>query len=276
MKVKQPTAEAETGRGAAAARSKPVESPRAVLRIVNILDRVADNPTGCTLSFLSQATGAPKSSLLNLLRGLVAGGYLDVVGGAYVLGAESYRLAVTIAASSRLPELSRVVVRRLSERTGETALISVLTSDHQMTYIDKFESSNTIRAHVSIGERRPAYSSAGGRAVLAFLPPEQIEAFFATVKIERVTPATETRRARLKEMLATVRAQGYAVTVGEAEVGLTGVAAPIFDNLGAPVGSLILSGPSERMDPHLTEWPKLVLDAAADLSHLRGYRKPIA
>lgn len=257
---------------AVATGAKAAESPRAVLRIVNILDCAAENPNGCTLSYLSQATGAPKSSLLNLLRGLVSGGYLNVVNGAYVLGPESYRLGVLITTSSRLPEISRAVLQRLSERTRETALMGVLTSDNQITYVDKIESSSTIRAHVSIGERRPIYSSAGGRAILAFLPPERIEAYFNAVKLERVTSVTETRRARLKEILAAVREQGFAITVGEAEAGLSGVAAPILDHRGSPAGCVILSGPSERMEPHLQEWTQLVLGAGAELSRLRGYR----
>jgi IclR family acetate operon transcriptional repressor len=271
MKVKHAAAVAG-GEASPEVNSKAADSPRAVLRIVNILDCVAHNPAGCTLSYLSQETGAPKSSLLNLLRGLVGGGYLNVVGGAYVLGPESYRLGVAITTSSRLPEVNRAALQRLSERTRETVLMGVLTSDNQVTYVDKIESSSTIRAHVSIGERRPIYSSAGGRAILAYLPPERIESYFNAVRLEKVTAVTETSRPRLREILAQVRRQGYAVTVGEAETGLTGVAAPIFDHLSGVVGCVILSGPSERMEPHLQEWTQMLLAASAELSRLRGYR----
>ena len=248
------------------------DSPRAVLRIVKILDCVADVPDGCTLAFLTQHTGAPKSSLLNLLRGLVGAGYLALRGGSYVLGPESYALAMKIGGSIRLPELTHATLQRLSDQTHETALMGVPASHDQITYVDKVEPNRTIRAHVSLGERRPLYSSAGGRAILAFLPPEKLDAYLKTVKLEPATPLTETVRSRLRDILTQVRQEGFAVTIGEAELGLGGVAAPIFDNQSQVVGCLILSGPSDRMEPHVANWAALVLAASRDLSRLRGYR----
>lgn len=251
------------------ASSRGAQSPRAVLRVVKLLECVADHPEGCTLAFLTQQTGAPKSSLLNLLRGLVGGGFLELVNGVYVLGPESYGLAVKIGASLRLPELTHASLQHLSDASNETALLGVPTSDRQIAYVDKVEPSRTIRATVVLGERRPLYSSAGGRAILAFLPAEKIDGYLKEVKLQKATSLTETRRSRILQILSEVRRDGFASTVGEAEIGLSGVAAPIFDGQGAVVASLILSGPSERFDPQA--WCEPVRRAAVELSRLRGF-----
>ena len=251
--------------------SPSADAPRAVLRIVNILSCIADTPSGATLSLLSREMDVPKSSLSNLLRGLVAAGYLTNYGGVYSLAGESYRLAASITRSSRLPEVLRAVIRGLWERTGETAIAGVLTPDDRVMYVDQIVSSHTIAAQVQIGEARPLYASASGRAMLAMLPPDRIKSYLNTIKLERLTDLTEIRRAKLKEILTQIRQQGYAFTDGESDVGLAGIAAPILNSSGAPVGSVVISGPSDRFRPNLAEWSILVREAGEALSHFRGY-----
>ena len=208
---------------------------------------------------------------LDLLRGLVGAGYLNLQAGAYVIGAETYALAVKVGASIRLPQLTHAILQRLSEQTHETALMGAPTNDDQITYVDKVEANRVIRAHVDLGERRALYSSAGGRAILAFLPPDKIAAYLAQTRLEPETPHTQTDRRRLLGILAEIRERGFAVTVGEAEAGLSGIAAPVFDNQAQVVGCLILSGPSDRLEPHLAPWAELVRAAARELSRLRGF-----
>jgi len=247
------------------------DAPRAVLRIVNILSCIADSPTGATLSLLSREMEAPKSSLSNLLRGLVSAGYLSNYGGVYSLAGESYRLAASITRSSRLPEVSRAVIRGLWERTGETALVGVLTPDDRVMFVDQVVSSHTIAAQMQIGDARPLYASASGRAMLAMLPPERIKAYLASAKLDKLTKDTEIRRSTLKELLAQIRRQGYAFTDNESDLGLSGIAAPILSSSGLPVGSVVVAGPSERLRPKLQEWSVLVREAGEALSHFRGY-----
>jgi IclR family acetate operon transcriptional repressor len=253
----------ESGNGA--------EAPRAVLRILNILNCVAETPTGCTLSLISREMDIPKSSLSNLLKGLVNGGYLTNNGGIYALGGESYGLASAIIRSDRLPEISRSVLRRLAVATGETAIVSVLTPDDRVMYVDQVVSNNIVNARVWIGETRPLYSSAGGRVILAFFPPEKLKSYLNEIRLEKATEFTEIRRPRLKAILADIRETRYAVTVDEADMGLAGIAAPILNSSGVAVGSVILGGPTERFQSGIDAWIPLVVDAGKELSRFRGY-----
>lgn len=274
MVVSEPAKPRSRGPRKTDASPEPANSPRAVARIVTVLTLVANNPSGCTLSFLAREMDVPKSSLFNILRGLVGGGYLTVTKGVHRLGPESYRLAASISRSNSLTDIARAVLQRLRDQTGETAIIGLLTPDLQVAYVDQALSQHSIRAQIFIGEHRPAFSSAGGRAILAFLPPERIDTYFDTIALTRTTPTTETRKAPLLKILAGVKKDGYAVTDGEAEQDLAGVAAPIFDQAGNAVASVIISGPSERLRGRLKDCADLVKKAGAELSRLKGYRPP--
>ena len=71
-------------------------APRSVTRVVQIFDDLCSRPTGASLATLSDSIGVPKSSLLNLLRGLLASNHLTFVNGLYQLGPEAYGMASAI------------------------------------------------------------------------------------------------------------------------------------------------------------------------------------
>lgn len=254
------------------ARKKPTTAPLSLLRILNMLDCVADSPDGCTLSDLSAATNAPKTSLISLLHGLVEGGYLIRSHRRYLLHDEAFRLAAKINGSRRLPDLNRAVLARLNEQTGEMIGVCVLTTDKQeIVVVESLEGRHTIRVSLPIGTRRPSYSSASGRALLAFLPKEELDDHLRRAKLERKTGATETALQSLPEILAAARETGVVVANEEVDDGMTCIAAPFFDNRGKAIGALTLSGPFSRVLPKVTIWSAMVRDAAKQLSDRRGY-----
>lgn len=74
-------------------------------------------------------------------------------------------------------DLVRDGMRRLADRSGETVLFAVGDADDGMlTYVDIIESRNSVRFAAAIGDRRPLYSTAGGRA-LAALPETVLRAY---------------------------------------------------------------------------------------------------
>src|SRR5690606_19186361 len=124
------------------------DSPRSVLRVLGILECVAQSPRGTTLTDLSNDLDAPKSSLLNLIRGLVSSGRLRVSKGVYTLGWESLVLSAQIQAAVGPSALTRLTLEGLRDKTDETVAICVPTADNMATYIDCVESTRRIRAHI--------------------------------------------------------------------------------------------------------------------------------
>lgn len=251
--------------------SNPSVAPRSVIRVVNILRSVAQAPNGLSLSALSQELDGPKSSILSLIRGLVDGGYIVNDGGSFVLGEESFRLAELILHGNSFSDVVRSVLFKLASKTGETAVLGVLSPDDRVVFIERVLSTKTLAAHVQIGESRALYASASGRAILAMLPPERIAKYLKRTDLKPRTEYTEVRPAKLDAILQDIRKRGYAVTDGESDIGLAGVAAPILDRAGLPIGSIVVSGPTERLRPKIQEWSVLVKEAANSLSGLSSY-----
>src|SRR3546814_16357197 len=92
------------------------------------------------------------------------------------------------------------------------------------------------------------YWGASGKAILAFLPDDEIEQI---LRREGASPASGEKppslRARMAE-LREVRARGYAISEGQKLPGARGVAAPVFDAKGV-FGCLCMTSPPEPM-PH--------------------------
>ena len=98
-------------------------SGRSSARLVAALEALTRAEEGMGLAELSLAVGAPKSSLLGILRSLVRLGYLAHAHGLYRLGPRSFRLAADMLAVRRFPYLVRPVLHDLHARTQETVFL---------------------------------------------------------------------------------------------------------------------------------------------------------
>lgn len=252
--------------------STPRESPRSAVRILQILARLSERPTGWTLSTLSREMDTPKSSLLVLLRALHTIGYISQTDGIYRLDSECFRLASQILANRHFPEVARSILQQVVEETGETAVIGTLSEDGQSSvYIDKVESASALRFSAKIGDRRPLYSSASGHIMLAFGPPQATESYIKDVKLSPLTGSTITTKQELKKAIAEVRENGVAVTRDQATSGVTGFGAPIYDETGQLIASLVLAAPSARVEAKIAETSELARQAANAISRTMGY-----
>jgi DNA-binding IclR family transcriptional regulator len=255
-----------------------LSSPQSVTRVIQILEKLcaSDGPVG--LADLSRALATPKSSLAALLRGLADAGFVVAVDGAYRLGAGAFGLGSALMEARRRVQSSDLVregMRRLAERSGETVLFGVADEDGRtMTYVDVIESRNAVRFAVSVGDRRPLYSTAGGRMLLAAASEEDVGRYLDRLKPERLTLQTEIDKERLAQEIAAARSAGVAQTVDQAADGVTGTASPIRDAAGAVLGALIVAAPSSRLQDRRAELARLVGEEAAAISRNLGFRAP--
>ncbi|MCX8132484.1 MAG: IclR family transcriptional regulator [Roseococcus sp.] len=244
--------------------------------MLELLGRLAAAPQGSSLAALAAATGAPKTSLLGLLRGLAAEGHAEQRDGLWRLGPQAVGLARAILAGAGDPDLvatARPVLEALAEEAGETAMLAVLAPDRRsVVYADKVESRTALRFAAAVGDARPIHCTASGRVMLAFMPPPWPEQFLRGARLIPCTPASVTDRRALRRLVAETRAQGFAVTLGETTEGVAGIAAPVFDARGTVVAALMLAGPIPRVAPRLAALSRRVRGAARELSRRLGHR----
>jgi DNA-binding IclR family transcriptional regulator len=164
-------------------------------------------------------------------------------------------------------------MRRLAERCGETVLFGVRDEDGEtLTYVDVIESRKTVRFIVPVGDRRPLYSTAGGRALLAAGSDSELDRYLDRLKPEPFTPSTETSKRGLADAIAKVRETGVAQTIDQSSEGVTGTAAVIRNATGTVLGALIVAAPSLRLADRLAELRRLVSEEATTISRSLGYR----
>lgn len=115
------------------------------------------------------------------------------------------------------------------------------TSD--VTYLDVAESTQRVKLAAAPGQRLPAFCTASGKAILAFLPEDKVNDLLAG-SIARHTKNTLTSIDAILEDLRIERERGYATSEQEFEDGINAIAAPICNN---PIGSVSIAGPAYRL-----------------------------
>jgi len=253
-----------------------LNAPQSVRRVVQILEALCASPGPVGLADLSRILGTPKSSMAALLRGLTEADIVVSAEGSYRLGPGAFGLGSALLEARRRLQTSDLVregMRRLAERSNETVLFAVRDKGADtMTYVEVIESRNAVRFAPSVGDRRPLYCTAGGRALLAAESDADLRRYLGRLKPQQLTAHTETNKRRLAQAIAAARVEGVAQTVDQAADGVTGTASAIRDATNAAIGALIVAAPSARLQDRRVDLARLVREEAARISRSLGYR----
>jgi IclR family acetate operon transcriptional repressor len=127
----------------------------------------------------------------------------------------------------------------------------------------------------AVGSADAAHATALGKAMLAWLPEHEIRRILEATGMARFTPNTVTGPEVLIEELRLVRRNGHAVEREEYQPGVTSVGAAIRNHVGAVVGAISASAPTQRAsDGHLVRMRESVMAAARALSGEFGEQGP--
>src|SRR5688500_15625979 len=244
-----------------------------VERALFVLDVLAVNRGRMRLSDIAQATGLNISTASRLLGSLARFGFVerDDDTGRYGLGYKLLSLAQIALEQSPLPELANPILARVMEETGETATLCIRHDDNALV-IARAECTNPLRTVAQIGHTGPLYCTAHGKVMLAHLPEREVAPILAR-GMPALTDLTITSPQQMADELARIRAQGYALDIGEREAGLVSIAAPVRDAAGRVVATCGVSGSGRRMsDEAVPTLALVVTTAAATLSSRLGCR----
>jgi DNA-binding IclR family transcriptional regulator len=244
-----------------------VQSVDRALSILELLAR--DGEAGVTE--IAVELGVHKSTAFRLLATLEAHRLVEQDGdrGRYRLGVGNLRLAGATTARLDLVTEARPVCRQLAADTGETVNITV-RSETSALYLDQVAGSSALQSHNWVGQHIPLHATSNGKVLLSELSEAELKA--ALRELPRFTDTTITTRPRLRDELAKVRHDGYALAVDELEVGLTAAAAPIRSAHGDIIASMSISGPTFRLDDErLAEAVPMLVAAATEVSHRLGW-----
>lgn len=235
---------------------------RAVDRAALLVSTVVHADQPLTFADLQATSGLAKSTTSRMLTALERSGLLERDGaGCYVAGRLFRLYAARHDPWEELVRLARPTMEQISEDTHETVHLSV-TRGERVLQVAQVDSRYMLGSRDWTEVDVPAHCSALGKVFYAFgslaLP---------TGALERLTATSHADLDALRRDGEETRRLGWAVTTDELEVGLTGVAVPVYrrDELIAALG---ISGPTPRLEGRLDEVGRHLLEHAAQLSTL--------
>jgi len=249
---------------------------QSVARALTILDVLADARGELALHEIAERVGLPKSTAHGLISTLKDYGYIEQCGftAKYRLGLRLFEVGSVVALGWEVRTVAAPYIQKLLDEMRETVHLAIL-DNYEVLYIDKRESSESLRIASQVGMRLPAHCTGVGKVLLAYLTPEMRKEVIAAKGLPRYTQNTLTDAASLEAQLCRVREDGYAVDNQEIMDSLKCVAAPVRDQGGKVVSAISLSGPISRMQgERFQKVIRIVTETAEEISANLGYRSP--
>lgn len=218
-------------------------------KAMRVLEALAQEGDASDLKDLSARVGLVKSSAFRILYTLRELGYVEQRGrGLYCLTPKLFRLAKKAPAQASLNTIAHPYLLRLRDALDEAAWLAQWRRG-RVILTDVAEARHKLRLSLDIGDDCPLHASALGKAIAAYLPPEELAKALGSGPFPRLTQNTNTDPAQLFRELAGVRESGYALNEEETIDGAILIGAPVFDARNAVLASVSTSCPIARCSP---------------------------
>lgn len=238
-----------------------------------MLEVLADTGRAIGVSELSRALGLDKSTVYRLLTTLKSREYgeQDPETRKYVVGPRMIAVSSRILDNNDVYLQARLVMKKLLQETRETVHLA-MRMENQVVYIAQEISPEVVSVNTEIGQREPIHCTAVGKALVAFLPEEELEAIIRHLDFRPYTSRTITDPDQFRAHCRQIRAQGYAVDDEELYPGVRCIAAPIRGYDGSVLTSLGVSGPATRLQSGIIpRLGRIVMKSAQEVSGRLGY-----
>ncbi|MFS0725212.1 IclR family transcriptional regulator [Paenibacillus sp. 1P07SE] len=222
------------------------------------------------ISEIGEKLGLYKSNVHNIVSTFEQCGYIErnPESGKYRLGMKILELAFVINSSLGLHNMIYPPLSELSSEVNEVVYFAVPRIPHVL-YLEGVYPANSYSVRSMTGETAEMYCTSLGKAILAYLPPDEAMKAIGMQSMTAHTPNTITDRSALLHELDTIRSRGYSIDNMEHEFGIKCVGVPVFKRDGSLLGGMSISGPSLRMDDSTTQAYALKLRSCSQKISMR-------
>lgn len=221
---------------------------QSIERAVTVLDYLMKKPHGEHLTTISRDLGLNKSTVFSIISTLEN---LRCVtqnqdNGRYMLGLRLLEFAQSLLLNLDVVNIAKPYLLDLASKYDETVNLALL-SGNDVIYVDKVQSSKSIRVEIRLHEKVPVYCCSTGKTFLSFMEEEQRNHILDKITFQPRTIYSISNRAQLEAELEIIRQRGYAYDREEYELGLTCIACPVRNRRGETIASISLNAPTNRM-----------------------------
>ena len=210
------------------------------------------NPYNQELSTLELAgkMGMHRSTASRLLRVLQERGFLarNDDNKKYSLGPAISELAKSLNGSlnGRLVRVATPFLEALRNRIGQTVVLEQLSTDYTVITLVA-EGPGPVFIKGTVGDRKPLHAAAGGKAILAYSPPEFIERILSKPLLS-YNPNTITDPEQLRIQLAEINRRGFAFDREEVNLGIAAFGVPVMGSDSKPLAAVVVAGEARRVN----------------------------
>jgi IclR family transcriptional regulator, pca regulon regulatory protein len=206
-------------------------------RGLRVIEAFESHTGGRSVAEVARVTGLSRAAVRRSLKTLQVLGYAESAGAVFRLTTRVLRLGFSYLSSASLPGLAQPILERVTETVHESSSLSVLEGD-EIVYVARSASKRIMSVGLSVGSRLPAYCTSMGRVLLAAMPDEELNAYLKSALVRPLTPKTITDKGLLREIMVRIRADGFALTDEELELGLRSIAVPVQSRSGRVIAAM--------------------------------------
>lgn len=243
----------------------------ALKRGLAILDYLIDSGRQ-THEQVSRALSLPKTTSYTLLKQLMLSGYVDCdQEGGYYPTFKIFSLGMKVSHQTPVSEDIVLLLSKLRDKL-KTTVNFVSYIGHQSVLLHKLDGLGGVHFLSYVGEMKPLHLSGAGKAILAYLPETQFQAYMKA-PLEVRTDSSIASAVEVVACRRTVFNQGYAVDDEEVEPGVFCIGVPVFSADGVILGGISTSMIKHTLsDAVLKSTIRTMLDVGEHASRLHGYQ----
>jgi len=241
-------------------------------RAIKILKTFSLNEKELSLADLHRMLGLSKSSLQRILNTLVLHGLLDKdeKRKTYQLGIELYFLGEMVEKNSKLLSVSKPFMEALRDELEESVQLNIVHQQERKC-IGYVPSKHELMTLIFVGQTSPLYAGASAKVLMANLPTDELSELVKEIELTKITEETILNKDDLRNELAKIREQGYAVSYGERVKGAFSISAPINNRFNETIAGISITIPTvrvdqEKMDLYIDQVKKTALRISEKLS----------
>ena len=218
-------------------------------RALAVIEAFNDEYSRVSVAQVSKLTNIPRTAVRRYLFSLCHYGYAETDGKWFWLTPRVLRLGQSYLEGARLPRLVQPFIQRLSISTGETVNLSTL-DDHELVYLARSNTAGVVSIGFYPGARIPAHVASPGPVILSTMQDEHVLQWVKTHDFVAFTAnSADISPSVFLEQVKTARRQDYWISVGQLDLGFSGVAVPLRDRHGGCKGAISMTLQS-------TNWPE--------------------
>lgn len=244
--------------------SEHVQSLERGLSVIRVF---ADERGPLTLTEVADRAGLGKAVARRLLMTLESLGYVGRDHRQFFLLPRTLELGYAYLTNLSLTEMLQPRLEYLAARFGEDSSAAVRGDDY-VIYVARARSGHIVDSGLAVGDRVPAHAVSTGLVLLADLTEEELTEYFARSKRDQFTTRTVVDEESLRQELALVRSQGWALVEGRLRPHVLAVAAPVRGKDGRAVAAIKVGSLGTQRSPEQMrdEVLKVLLDVTAEAS----------